>query len=138
MLDTYLAFFQRAVDSKLKDERFGFKLFFACQFLGALGKDVIKPLFEAFSLDSLPFLVVGVAEKNCVFGGNYRRSLWQQDHFTLHYFFDGAGNLDDEFLCLAARLDLRVSRRLLEHELGRFAVDPTSYFFENAQVTSIS
>ena len=71
-------------------------------------------------------------------GGNYRRALRQRNHFTLHYFFDGAGDLDDEFLGLAARLDLRVARRLLEHKLGRFAVDPTSYFFENAQIIFLS
>src|SRR4051812_22693560 len=58
MLDAYIVFFQRTVDSQFDHKRSRLKLFLACNFFGSLGEYMIKALFETFPFDSLPFPVI--------------------------------------------------------------------------------
>ena len=92
-------------------------------------RNVIQSLLQTFSLDSLPFLIVVLVEKDRVFARDDRRSLRQRNHLGLHHALDRAGDLDDKFLSLAARFDLRVTSGLFQNTLGAVAVDPLSDFF---------
>ena len=133
MLHPHVAFFQRAVDPELDNKRFCLELFLAGQLFGSFGEDVIQALFQAFSLDALPFFVVVGTQEDGVFARDDRGSLRQRDHFVLHDALDLAGDLDDEFLGLAAWFDLGVARGVLEDAFAAVTIDPTSDFFQNAQ-----
>src|SRR5688500_9791521 len=58
VLDPYIAFFQRPIQSPLADERFGFKFSLAGNLLRPLGQYVIKPLLQPAALDALPLFIV--------------------------------------------------------------------------------
>jgi hypothetical protein len=72
---------------------------------------MIKPLFETAPLCALPFLIVGFAQENRVFGRNNARPLRQRHDFVLHHFFDRLCDFDNKRFGSRARLDLRVARR---------------------------
>src|SRR6185503_21277431 len=95
-----------------QNERFSFKLFLTVDLFSPLAEYMVKALFKAFSLDSLPLFIIRVAQKNCILSGNDRRTLRQRHHLTLHHFLDSPRDLHDELFRLTSRFDLRVARGL--------------------------
>ena len=138
MLHADVSLLQRAVDTQVLERRILSRAFSSGDLLRPFSEDVIKTLFEAFSFNALPFLIVGVAEKDGVLGWNDGRALWQRDHFVLHHLFDRPCYFYDKLFGYAARFNLGVTCRFFQHKLSSFAVDPSSVLFRVRSITFTS
>ena len=134
MLNAQISLLKSPINPQLDHERLGLQFFLASDLLRAFSKDMVQTLFESLSLDALPILVVLTAQEDSVFTRDNCGALWQRYHLSLHHFFDGARDLDDEFFRGTPRFDLRVSRSFLKNELRRLTVDPSSDFVQYAQL----
>jgi hypothetical protein len=134
MLDTDLARLESSVDPQLDHKGFRFELFLSGDLLRTLCQDMIEALFKPATLHALPLPVIISVQKDRVFARDDRSTLRQREHLVLHDGLHLASDLDDEFLSLAARFNLRIARGIFEDQFCRFPVDPTSNFFEYAQM----
>jgi hypothetical protein len=128
MLDPNVACFQCAVDTQLDHKRLRLELSPPRNFLRTFREDVIQPLLEPATLNSLPVLVVCIRKKDRVLARDDRRPLRQRHKLALHDTFDLACDLHDERFGLRTRFHLSIARRFFKHELRRLTIYPTSNF----------
>src|SRR5688572_512669 len=85
MLYAYLAGLQRGIYPQFDHKGLCFKLFLSRDLLRSFREDVLKALFKAAALHSLPLPVIISIEKDRVLGRDDSCPLRQREHLVLHY-----------------------------------------------------